>query len=159
MVFPILLIVVIAFVNRIGAQAPKAEDAKMRIVPVVVLKPGETKELLLSTWCTVGITRGKGLSVRELRADGNDPFPDKNRKDPRVWTGDGVTVKVPDFDEATEFTRQAKFKPLAKDHIEVFKVTVSAAKDAKPRAFEMHLADNTCAGTCTTDFRVLVVGD
>ena len=57
--------------DRCGAEQPKpklekTEPSRFRIVPVVMLKPGETKELVLSTKCTVGLTRSGGLSVREI---------------------------------------------------------------------------------------------
>src|SRR5262249_35661594 len=65
------------------AGAVKGGPSKARIVPVVMLKPGETKELLLSTWCTVGLTRGAGLLVRETAetAEGG-----------KIWKRGGVTV-------------------------------------------------------------------
>jgi hypothetical protein len=60
--------------------------------------------------------------------------------------------------EATQAASAPAYKPLTDQGLSAFVVTVSAAKDAKPRQIEMHLADETCSGTCETDFRVLVVG-
>jgi hypothetical protein len=36
-------------------------------------------------------------------------------------------------------------------------VKVSAAQEAKPALVNLHIADETCSGTCDTGFRVLVV--
>src|SRR5262249_51220918 len=130
------------------AGAVKGGPSKARIVPVVMLKPGETKELLLSTWCTVGLTRGAGLLVRETAetAEGG-----------KIWKRGGVTVEVPGFVEATRAAAAPVYSPLKKKGLDAFTVKVTAAKDAQPGLYDLHIADVTCSGTCDTDFRVLVV--
>jgi hypothetical protein len=74
-----------------------------------------------------------------------------------VWKKDGVTVSVPNMNEATQAAAAPAYKPLSDKGLSTFIVTVKAAKDAKPRLIDMHLADETCSGTCDTDFRVLVL--
>ncbi len=39
----------------------------LKIVPIVVLKPGETTKLLLSTHCKVGGTRGGGFEFAAMK--------------------------------------------------------------------------------------------
>ncbi len=134
-----------------------ADKPDPRIVPVVALKPGECKELLLSTWCRVGATRGGGLTVRG-REEG--PFQlqtDAAGNRGKVWTRDGVTIRVPDFGEAEKVAAEPVYSPLKRKGLNAFVVKVSAAGDAKPGLIDLHLADSTCSGNCDTDFRVLVV--
>jgi hypothetical protein len=127
---------------------PPPEPSK-RIVPVVALKPGETKELLMCCPCRL-LTRGRGLIVRAMGE------PDDNQER-TVWKKDGVTVEVPMMIDAAQAAEAPAYKPLTDKGLSAFVVTVSASKDAKPRQIEMHLADETCSGTCATDFRVLVL--
>jgi hypothetical protein len=75
----------------------------------------------------------------------------------KVWKRDGVTVEVPDFVEATKVAAAPLYSPLKAKGIDAFVVKVTAAKDAKPGLYDLHVADETCAGTCDTDFRVLIV--
>jgi hypothetical protein len=143
--------------DRTGGEQPKtepakAEPAKARIVPVVALKPGESKELLLSTSCTVGITRSGGLDVREIGDKGRAGLTSA-----RVWKRNGIVAEVPDFDAGEKEAAKPKYESLRKAGVNVFSVKVMAAKDAKPGVYNLHLADFTCNGTCETDFRVLVV--
>jgi hypothetical protein len=152
LVVSVLAVIAFTGFDHSGAQPPKTETpkggpAKARIVPVVMLKPGETKELLLSTWCTVGITRSEGLLVRETtdKATGG-----------KVWKRDGVTVEVPGFEEATKAAAPV-YSALKKQGLDAFIVKVTAAKDAKPGLYDLHVADFTCSGACDTDFRVLVI--
>ena len=56
-----------------GIQTEVPPALKAKIVPIAVVKAGETTELLLSTWCTVGVTRSGGLGVGEM-VDGNLQF-------------------------------------------------------------------------------------
>ncbi len=50
------------------ANAVVAHGTKpLKIVPIVVLKPGETTKLLLSTHCTVGGTRGGGFEFAAMK--------------------------------------------------------------------------------------------
>ena len=127
---------------------PPPEPSK-RIVPVVALEPGETKELLVCAPCHL-LTRGGGLIVKSM-----GEAADKQER--TVWKKDGVTVEVPKMGEAAQAAAAPAYKPLADKGLSAFVVTVTAAKDAKPRQIEMHLADETCSGTCETDFRVLVL--
>jgi hypothetical protein len=134
------------------AQEPKAApmpEPSKRIVPVVALKPGETKELLLCAPCRL-LTRGGGLIVK-----GMSESADKQER--TIWTKDGVTVEVPKMGEATQAAAAPAYKPLNDKSLSAFVVTVRAAKNAKPRLIEIHLADETCSGTCETDFRVLLL--
>lgn len=129
---------------------------KLEIVPLITLKPGETKELLFSTWCTVGVTRGGGFSLAEM-IDGKPSFKNSKLKGNREFNKQGVTISVPDFTEGTKFANAAEFAPLKKFDLDAFRVTVTASVEAQPGVLEMHLVDATCAGHCKTDFRVLVV--
>jgi hypothetical protein len=135
------------------AQEPKAAtptpEPSRRIVPVVALKPGETKELLMCASCRL-FTRGGGLIIRSM-SESND------KQERTLWKKDGVAVEVPSMGAAAQAADAPAYKPLSDKGLSAFVVTVSAAKDAKPRQIEMHLADETCSGTCDTDFRVLVL--
>lgn len=134
-----------------------SERAQFVIVPLITLKPGERKEVLFSTWCTVGITRGGGFSLAEMR-DGKPMFDySKLLHGNRLFSKGGVTISVPSFEEGTKFAGSAEFAPLKELNVAAFKVTISASVDAEPGVLEMHLVDATCAGSCRTDFRVLVV--
>lgn len=134
-----------------AAEPAKAEPNRAKIVPVVQLKPGETKDLLLSTDCTVGVTRSGGLDIREIGSKGREAFQSS-----KVWKKDGVVVEVPDFGEASKGASLPLFAPLKKRGLDAFLVKVTAAPDAKPALYDLHIADFTCNGTCDTDFRVLV---
>jgi hypothetical protein len=46
---------------------------------------------------------------------------------------------------------------MARKGLNAFLVRVTAAADAREGLHELHIADETCGGTCATDFRVLVV--
>jgi hypothetical protein len=129
-------------------QQPKTETTK-KIVPVIALKPGETKELLMCAPCTL-FTRGGGLIIQAMGESAE-------KQERTVWKKEGVTVQVPAMGDAFTASNAPVYKPLSDKGLSTFVVTVTAAKDAKPRLIEMHLADQTCSGTCETDFRVLVV--
>ena len=144
-------------------EVPPALKAK--IVPIAVVKAGETTELLLSTWCTVGVTRSGGLGVGEM-VDGNlqfskdDVLVDKAHLGwgrGKSYSRAGVHVEVPDFTAATKNAELAVYAPLKAKGVSVFQVKVTADKDARAGVFEMHLFDATCNGHCATDFRVLVI--
>lgn len=163
-VFRIVVAAVVAFLalGQSGAQQPKPEQAEAqepnpRIIPVVMLKPGEQKELLLSTWCRLGPTRGGGLTVGLMQDGTFRPQKDGDGKRGKVWKGDGLTLEVPDFGEAEKVAGQPVYEPLKKRGLNAFVVKVAAAKDAKPGLFDVHVADTTCSGSCATDFRVLIV--
>jgi len=148
-------------VNHSAAHQPTeptpVELPKLKIVPLVVLKAGETKELLLSTRCTVGITRSEGLQVGEM-LDGQFTVDDSDQEtNGRVWQRHGLSAEVPDFKKATLFAALPEYEPLKKNGIDAFVVVVAAAKDAQAGLHELHIADATCSGTCVTDFRVLVL--
>ncbi|MBO0698645.1 MAG: hypothetical protein J2P46_09640 [Zavarzinella sp.] len=125
------------------AKAAEPEPTPGRIVPVVALKPGESKEMLLSTSCAL-TTRGYGLYVRDPKDAPARPERDK------PWTRDGVTVT---FDKTPDSSPMA----AAAGGVHLFLVKVTAAADAKPGLLDLHVADSTCSGTCLTDFRVLVL--
>ena len=145
------------------AEVSPAERAK--IVPIAVLRAGETTELLLSTWCTVGVTRGGGLGVGEM-LDGKVQYTKDGVRVEKAHLGwgagksysrDGLHVEVPDFTAATQEAALPAYAPLKAKGVSLFRVKVTADKDARPGVFEMHLFDATCNGHCSTDFRVLVV--
>ncbi len=131
---------------------------KFKIVPLVTVKPGETKELLMSTWCTVGATRGGGFTLAQM-VDGKPQFNGSKLAGNRSYSGGGVTMTVPGWGEATKFANSAEFSSLKERHLQAFTVSITASSDAKPGLMEMHLLDATCSGECSTDFRVLVVGE
>ncbi len=66
-------------------------------------------------------------------------------------------MTIPGWNAAEEFASSTRFKALKDEGIQVFEVTVTASKDAKPGLMNMHLLDATCSGHCNTDFRVFVV--
>lgn len=150
------VIVLVGF-DRAGGQqskveSPETEPARERIVPVVLLKPGERKDLLLSTKCTVGATRSGGFDVREIEGDAAHAALSA-----KVWKQNGVMVEVPDFETGLKQSALPQYELLKKAGVNVFSVSVAASEDAQPGAYNLHLADFTCNGTCATDFRVLVV--
>ena len=134
-------------------------DNRTRIIPLVVVVPGETKTVLFSVECTVGVTRGGSLAVAEM-VDGKPPFIGFPRDDDTRFRRAGVTVTVPDMDEAPKLDarmRSGALAALAKIR-PVFPVTVTAGADAdaEPVAIDLHLLDATCSGHCHTDFTVVV---
>ncbi len=139
---------------------PAPADAKpakpLKIVPIVALKPGETKKLLLSTHCTVGATRAGGFSLAEMR--NGEPLEGQTEGyEGASYTRDGVLIRIPDWDAAEKFANSPPYESLRKAGIAVFEVTVSVSNNSTPALLEMHLVDATCSGYCTTDFRVLVM--
>jgi hypothetical protein len=144
------------------AQQQKAEPAgasgpNPKIIPVVVLKPGESKELVMSTWCRVGATRGGGLWLRAMDDGSSPPEAGDPGRQPKTLKRAGVTVTVPGFGEAERHAGLALYAPLKERGINAFVVKVTADKATKPGLLNFHLADTTCSGGCETDFRVLVV--
>lgn len=146
-----------------GSQGPSpssskaAEEADSRILPVVMLKPGETKELLMTVACRVGSTRGGGLWVRAMEDSSYPAEKGDSERYPKTLKRGGLTITVPDFDEAEKKAGLPIYAPLAKKGLNAFIVKVTASKDAKPGLLNLHLADTTCSGGCETDFRVLVI--
>ncbi|MEL6110967.1 MAG: hypothetical protein AAFU85_33590, partial [Planctomycetota bacterium] len=134
----------------------KTIEKSLVITPLVTLKPGETKELLFSTSCTVGATRGGGFSLAEMR-DGRPQFKASKLKGNRVFTDRGVTITVPDFQTGPKFANSDEFALLKEHKLNAFKITIEASDEASPRVLDMHVLDATCSGQCKTDFRVLVV--
>jgi hypothetical protein len=155
------VITCVAFIPSDAQQpqkaAPAAEGPNPKIVPVVVVKPGETKELVMSTWCRVGVTRGGGLSLKMMSGGTFDAEKVDSDRLSKVWRLAGLTVEVPDFGEAEKGAGLPVYAPLKARGINVFVVKVSAAEDARPGLVNLHLADTTCSGGCESDFRVLVV--
>lgn len=158
-----LIVCAVLFVGANWAQesatqtkAAKPDVSQKSIVPLVMLKPGETKELLLSTSCTVGLTRGGSFSLAEMK-DGVPQFENPTLRGNRTFVSDGLTISVADYQEALAFANSDQFRALKAIDLNAFTVTVSAAADAKAGVKEMHLLDATCSGHCRTDFRVLVV--
>ncbi len=75
----------------------------------------------------------------------------------RTANQDGVTITVPDFDEAVKCSASPEFKLLAENSLAVFKVTITVSADAKPSLKEIHLAYSACSGHSESDFRILVI--
>jgi hypothetical protein len=157
----VLAMVAFASGSQALAQEPQADPpggvaGKDRISVVVVLKAGESKELTLATWCTVGITRSSGLEVGELK---NGHFVTQIDKVNRgqFWRQDGLVVEVPGWEEAIKSASLPEYAALKEQGIDVFQVKVTAASDGKPGLHELHIQDATCGGTCRTDLRVLVL--
>lgn len=135
------------------ASDPKDDAQRLVIVPLVTIQPGQTRTLLLTTKCTVGVTRGGGFGLSEMR----DGKPFGGGYDVKKYHQRGVTITVPDFNEGPKFASSPEFAALHKLGVNAFQVTISAADDAQPGLLEIHLVDSTCSGHCKTDFRVLVV--
>lgn len=138
-----------------AVQAKLKAEIPLEIVPIVVLQPGETREILLSTHCTVGATRSSGFGIVEM-IDGEPTEGEGSGSDGTSYTRAGVTISVPGWKEATEFSSAAPYTALHEQGIDVFPVTVSATDDAQPGLLEVHLIDATCNGACRTNLRVLV---
>jgi len=141
-----------------NGPGPKVEGLSKQqsteMIPLIALQPGESTELLMTTWCTLDYTRGGGLGLAEM-IDGKpnaNLFGGRNK----TYERDGVKIVVPDFEQAIKAANQPQYAALGKQGLGVFSVKVTADKQAKPGLFEMHLVDSTCSGNCSTDFRVLI---
>lgn len=152
----VLLGLVAAMAGEPAAKKP-APPRPTRILPLVVVSPGETKTVLFSVECSVDVTRGGGLAVAEM-VDGKRPAIGLPRADDKVFSRAGVTVTVPDMSEAPKLDKRMRSGALAALATvrPVFPVTVTADADAAPVAIDLHLLDATCSGHCTTDFTVVV---
>jgi hypothetical protein len=149
-----------AFGSKGPSPSPSkpAEEADSRILPVVMLKPGETKELLMTVACRVGSTRGGGLWVRAMEDSSYSAEKgEAEERAPKTLKRGGLTITVPDFSEAEKNAALPVYAPLAKKGLNAFVVKITASKDTKPGLLNLHLADTTCSGGCATDFRVLVI--
>ena len=146
---PELLKLALAADQPVTTQAIKEKDTQ--IVPVICLQPGEKKACVLSTECTVGVTRGGGLSVREMGAP-----PHAADKKLKSWTKAGTTVTAPDFGEAAKTASSPQFAALKLRGYDAFVVTAEATNDAAEGMYEIHLADDTCSGHCKTTLRIVV---
>ena len=164
--FHFLTIVAILFMTL---RVPNAQDlatpsttidldqkTPLKIVPIVTLKPGETTKLMLSTYCTVGLTRGRGFMLEEMR-NGKPTIGQTEGHEGASYRRDGIEIRIPGWDAAEKFASTPAFAALKEQGVQVFEVTVSASRDAKLGLVNMHLVDATCTGSCETDFRVLVV--
>lgn len=142
--------------NVIAADPYAHLDAPPEILPIVVVQPGETKVLTLTTFCTVGGTRGGGFSLSEM-IDGNPKAGVSAGATGALYRRDGIDITIPGWNEAVDFSSLPKFAALKEQNLEAFEVTVKASADAKPGLMNMHIADSTCNGNCHTNFRVLVL--
>ena len=158
---PILMVLGVAIAQNSTSKSKSADQQSkksLKIVPIVSLKPGETKKLLLSTHCTVGPTRGGGFSIMEMREGAAVEGQTKgHEEDGASYSRDGVTIRAPGEKQALQFAASPAFASLKKAGIAAFEITISASNQAKPELLEFHLVDATCSGHCTTDFRVLVL--
>lgn len=146
------------WIASIRSAPPKANTTK-EIIPILVLKPGETKQFLLSTHCAVGVTRSGGFAIAEMQ-DG------KAVEGTKVGFGaaacyerNGIKLSIPGFVEAEAFASSKPFDTLGPLGIQVFMVTVTASSHAEPGLMDIHLVDRTCSGHCSTDLRVLVAAE
>jgi hypothetical protein len=147
----LVLVVGIAISQQPKTEKPEpVQEKDYRILPLVVIKAGETKEQVMTVSCHLGPTRGGGLFVK-LMGD--------SEKNTKIWKRDGVTVEVPGFEEATKGTNAASYAPLKEKGLNAFTIKVTTNPDAKPGLLNFHLADETCSGSCSSDFRVLVVAN
>lgn len=129
-----------------------------RIIPLIVVAPGETKTVLFMCECAVGVTRGGGLALAPMAIGGTPPPAGTTTADGNTFRHAGVTVSVPDDEKARaldEKLRARSLVALAKIR-PVVPVTVSAEPGAAPVAIDLHLVDATCSGHCHTDFTVVV---
>ena len=155
MLAAVLLTADMSAAQDLNANPPGGVPGKERISSVVILKPGQSQQMLLSTWCTVGFTRSSGLEVGEIREGRFVTQIDKVNRG-QIWKRNGVTVTVPGPQEAEKVASAPEYASFKKQGLDVFVVNVSAAKDAQPGLTELHIQDSTCNGTCQTDLRVLV---
>ncbi len=122
---------------------PLGETAPM--VPLVVIRPGETQELLLTSAC-MRITRGTGLEVNPLNAE--EFF---NAAESCSVNGVTATIDQPDQEGDYAAIVEAGYKSC--------RLTVTALESAQPGIIDLHLSDNTCGGNCDMSVRVLVVSE
>jgi hypothetical protein len=120
---------------------PLGETAPM--VPLIVIHPGETEELLLSSGC-IRITRGTGLAVNPLSAE-------EFFNAAETCTVGGVTATIDQPTEAEDYPS------LVAAGCKSCRLTVTASASAEPGIVDLHLMDDTCGGDCHLDVRVLVV--
>jgi len=139
------------------SQTAAGQKDNRRIIPLVVVAPGETRRVPFTVECHVGMTRGGGLAVAEM-VDGERPFLGLPREEDKTFHRSGVTVTVPDMSEAETSDKKARAGALVAlaDVRAVFEVTVTADADAEPVAIDLHLLDATCSGHCHADFTVVV---
>lgn len=157
-VLPVLVLCAFAWWRSAAStpvQAALNSAIPLEIVPIVVLQPGESREILLSTHCTVGATRSGGFGIVEM-IDGEPVSDDETGHDGASYARDGVTISVLGWDDADAFAASAPYAAVHEQGIQVFPVTVSATDDAEPGLMEVHLIDSTCSGNCRTNLRVLV---
>lgn len=122
---------------------PQGETAPM--VPLVVIRPGETQELLLTSAC-MRITRGTGLAVNPLKAE--EFF---NAAESCSVSGVTATISQPE--------EEADYAAIVAAGYKSCRLTVTASDTAEPGIIDLHLMDNTCGGDCHMNVRVLVVAD
>ena len=94
--------------NSTATDHESSRNSRLVIVPLVTLKPGETKELLFSMPCTVGHTRGGGFSLAEMR-NGKPDFEKSVLDGNRSFNKQGVTVSVASVEQGEKFANSARF--------------------------------------------------
>lgn len=142
--------------GAVAAETHAHLEAPPEILPLVVIKPGETQVLSMTTFCTVGSTRGGGFSLSEI-VDGK-PVAGKSAAGLDIsYSRDGIEVTIPGWSKAVDFSNLPKFAALKEQNLQAFEVTVKASADSKPGLINMHIADSTCNGDCHTNFRILVL--
>ena len=157
--FALIAVVAIVVFGLAGLAHTDAQDAKPKqepeglnpkIVPVLAIKPGETKEMLLSTACAL-VTRGRGLHFKAMNGEELKEVKDK------VWKTDRLSLEFNTASELPYRTNKSEAVVVAERKVSLFIVKVTASADAKPGLIDLHVADATCSGTCATDVRVLIL--
>ncbi|MFM7520592.1 MAG: hypothetical protein ACKO9B_09015 [Planctomycetota bacterium] len=140
------------------AAAKPAPVKPTRIIPLVVVAPGETKTVLFSCECPVGVTRGGGLELSAMTSGEGTAPVGTTSADGDTFRHAGVTVSVPDDEEASRLDKKLRSRALVAlaKRRPVVPVTVSAEPGTAPVAIDLHLVDATCSGHCHTDFTVVV---
>jgi hypothetical protein len=114
------------------------------IVPLIVIKPGETQEMQLSSACA-RYTRGSGPSVHQL---GHFEY-----NAAESCTVRGVTASFAQPHTVDDYPA------LVEAGAKSCTLTVTASESAEPGVIDLHLTDSTCSGSCHVNVRVLVVAD
>ncbi len=114
------------------------------IIPMIVIQPGETQQLHLSSACA-RYTRGSGPSVHQLG--------DFEHNAIESCTVGGVTASFAQPHTVDDYA------DLVAMSAKSCTLTVTASESAEPGVIDLHLTDSTCSGSCHINVRVLVVAE
>lgn len=121
---------------------PSPMDLTAPIVPMIVIHPGETQQMHMSSACA-RYTRGSGPSVHQL---GNSEY-----NAAESCTVGGVTASFAQPHTVDDYA------DLVAAGAKSCTLTVTASESAEPGVTDLHLTDSTCSGSCHINVRVLVV--